>query len=31
VLPYERELPDIPNHVRQQAMDTEKAIRGREK
>ncbi len=27
VLPYERELPDIPDHVRQQAMETEKAIR----
>lgn len=31
VLPYERELPDIPDHVRQQAVATEKAIRGREK
>jgi len=31
VLPYERELPDIPDHVRQQAMATEKAIREREK
>ena len=31
VLPYERELPDIPDHVRQQAVETEKAIRGREK
>lgn len=29
VLPYERELPDIPDHVRQQAMETEKAIRAR--
>jgi len=29
VLPYERELPDIPDHVRQQAKDTEKAIRER--
>ncbi|HSS99694.1 MAG TPA: hypothetical protein VLK33_21820 [Terriglobales bacterium] len=29
VLPYERELPDIPDHVRQQAKDTEAAIRGR--
>lgn len=31
VLPYERELPDIPDHVRQQAVATEEAIRGREK
>ena len=31
VLPYERELPDIPNHVRQQAIETEKAIRERTK
>jgi len=29
VLPYERELPDIPDHVRQQAVETEKAIRQR--
>ena len=29
VLPYERELPDIPDQVRQQAMETEKAIRQR--
>jgi len=29
VQPYERELPDIPVHVRQQALETEKAIRGR--
>jgi len=29
VLRYERELPDIPDHVRQQAMETEKAIRAR--
>jgi len=29
VLPYERELPDIPDHVRQQAVETEKAIRER--
>jgi hypothetical protein len=27
VLPYERELPDIPDHVRQQALATETAIR----
>jgi biotin carboxyl carrier protein len=31
VLPYERELPDIPVHVRQQAIETEKAIRDRTK
>jgi hypothetical protein len=31
VLPYERELPDIPDRVRQQAMETERAIRQREK
>jgi biotin carboxyl carrier protein len=31
VLPYERELPNIPDHVRQQAIETEKAIRQREK
>lgn len=31
VLPYERELPDIPDHVRQQAIETEKAIRDRSK
>jgi HEAT repeat len=30
VLPYERELPDISNDVRQQAVETEKAIRTRE-
>jgi biotin carboxyl carrier protein len=29
VAPYERELPDIPDHVRQQATETEKAIRER--
>jgi biotin carboxyl carrier protein len=29
VQPYERELPDIPDHVRQQAIETDKAIRGR--
>jgi len=28
---YERELPEIPDHVRQQALDTEKAIRERSK
>ncbi len=26
---YERELPEIPERVRQQAVETEKAIRGR--
>ena len=31
VLPYERELPDIPDHVRKQAVETEKAIRERAK
>jgi biotin carboxyl carrier protein len=31
VLPYERELPDIPDHVRKQAIETEKAIRERTK
>ena len=31
VLPYERELPDIPDHVRQQAIETEKEIRQRMK
>jgi HEAT repeat protein len=29
VLPYERELPDIPDHVRKQAAETEKVIRER--
>jgi hypothetical protein len=29
ILPYERETPDIPDHVRQQAVQTEKAIRER--
>ncbi len=29
IQPYERDLPDIPGHVRQQAVATEKAIRGR--
>jgi len=29
VLPYERDLPDISNDVRQQAVETEKAIRQR--
>src|SRR6202789_3090686 len=29
VLPYERELPDVSNDVRQQALETERAIRAR--
>jgi len=29
VQPFERELPDIPNDVRKQAIETEKAIRER--
>jgi hypothetical protein len=29
IRPYERDLPDIPDHVRQQAVETEKAIRAR--
>jgi hypothetical protein len=29
VLPYEREQPDIPDHVRKQAIETEKAIQER--
>ena len=29
VRPYERDLPDISNDVRQQALETEKAIRNR--
>ncbi len=31
IRPYERELPDISNDVRQQAVETEKAIRERAK
>jgi biotin carboxyl carrier protein len=31
IQPFERELPDIPDHVRQQAMLTERAIRDRTK
>ena len=31
VTPYERELPDISDRVRHQALETEKAIRAREK
>jgi multidrug efflux pump subunit AcrA (membrane-fusion protein) len=30
VRPYQRELPEIPDHVRKQAVETEQAIRGRE-
>jgi hypothetical protein len=29
ILPYERELPDVSNDVRQQALETEKAIQAR--
>ncbi len=29
IAPYERELPDIPDHIREQAIATEKAIRER--
>src|SRR6202453_573080 len=29
ILPYERELPDVSNDVRQQALETERAIRAR--
>lgn len=29
ITPYERELPEIPDHIRQQAVLTEKAIRNR--
>jgi multidrug efflux pump subunit AcrA (membrane-fusion protein) len=29
ITPYERELPEVPDHVRQQAVLTEKAIRQR--
>jgi len=31
VQPYERELPEIPDHVRKQAVETEQAIRERAK
>jgi biotin carboxyl carrier protein len=31
IRPYERELPDVSDHVRQQAVETEKAIRERAK
>ena len=31
IQPYERELPEIPDHVRKQAVDTEQAIRRRAK
>jgi multidrug efflux pump subunit AcrA (membrane-fusion protein) len=31
IQPYERELPEIPDHVRQQAVATERAIRERAK
>jgi multidrug efflux pump subunit AcrA (membrane-fusion protein) len=29
IRPYQRELPEIPDHVRKQAVETEQAIRGR--
>jgi hypothetical protein len=29
ILPYEREVPDISNDIRRQAIETEKAIRER--
>ncbi len=31
IRPYERELPEIPDHIRQQALETEKAIEQRSK
>lgn len=31
VLPYERDIPEVPDRVREQAVETEKAIRSREK
>jgi hypothetical protein len=31
ILPYERELPDIPDRIRQQALETDRAIRDRAK
>ncbi len=31
IRPYERELPDVPDHIRQQALATEQAIRDRAK
>jgi hypothetical protein len=31
ILPYERELPDVSDHLRQQAVETEKAIKERNK
>ena len=31
IRPYERELPEIPDHIRQQALATEQAIRERAK
>lgn len=30
ILPYERDVPDVSNDVRQQAAETEKEIRSRE-
>jgi biotin carboxyl carrier protein len=31
IRPYQRELPEIPDHVRKQALETEQAIQNREK
>jgi hypothetical protein len=31
IRPYQRELPEIPDHVRKQAVETEQAIRERAK
>jgi hypothetical protein len=31
IRPYEREVPDVPDHVRKQAVETERAIRERAK
>jgi pyruvate/2-oxoglutarate dehydrogenase complex dihydrolipoamide acyltransferase (E2) component len=31
IAPYERELADIPDHIRRQAVETERAIRERAK
>jgi hypothetical protein len=31
IQPYERELPEVPDHIRQQALATEQAIRERAK
>ena len=31
IQPYERELPEIPDHIRKQAVETERSIRERAK